>query len=190
MPYLKRLHSLADMRDLIFYNRARYKHMDAFTHNVLRGPSELTPAERELIASYVSINNSCIYCTGVHVEVAMAFGIETTKIEALKNHDYEAYEPKFIPILQLVKKLTQTPSKVVQSDIDSIISVGWKEQTVEDVIAITALFNYFNRMMDGLGIRGSQFLFEEAGVILSKRGYKFPSIVVWFLKKTGWKREK
>ncbi len=190
MPYLKRMPAIADMRDLIFYNRGRYKHMDAFTQNVLRGPSELSPKERELIASYVSINNSCIYCTGVHVEVAIAFGVETTKIEALKNHDFVAFEPKFIPILHLVKKLTQTPSKVVQSDIDSITSVGWNEQTVEDVIAITALFNYFNRMMDGLGIRGSQFLYEEAGVILSKRGYKFPSIVVWFLKKTGWKREK
>ncbi len=42
---------------------------------LLRDPSPLTVAERELIAAYVSGLNSCIYCHGAHVVAARAFGI-------------------------------------------------------------------------------------------------------------------
>jgi putative tryptophan/tyrosine transport system substrate-binding protein len=41
----------------------------------MRGPSPLTPGERELIAAYVSGIDDCQYCYGVHAEPAKAFGI-------------------------------------------------------------------------------------------------------------------
>ncbi|HET9139100.1 carboxymuconolactone decarboxylase family protein, partial [Actinophytocola sp.] len=42
---------------------------------VMRGPSPFTPAERELIAAYVSGVNACDYCHGVHTATAEAFGV-------------------------------------------------------------------------------------------------------------------
>jgi AhpD family alkylhydroperoxidase len=41
---------------------------------LLRGPSPLTEAERELIAAYVSGLNACRYCHGAHQATAQAFG--------------------------------------------------------------------------------------------------------------------
>jgi AhpD family alkylhydroperoxidase len=50
---------------------------------LLRGPSPLTVAERELIAAYVSGLNACRYCHGVHTATARAFGISEASLKAL-----------------------------------------------------------------------------------------------------------
>ena len=35
------------------------KHLERFTHGVMRGPSPLSPGLRELIAAYTSVRNEC-----------------------------------------------------------------------------------------------------------------------------------
>lgn len=35
------------------------KHLERFTHEVMRGPSPLSPGIRELIAAYTSVRNQC-----------------------------------------------------------------------------------------------------------------------------------
>jgi AhpD family alkylhydroperoxidase len=53
-------------------------------HEVLmRGPSPLSMAERELVAAYVSGVNSCGYCHGVHTATAAAFGVGESTLTAL-----------------------------------------------------------------------------------------------------------
>jgi AhpD family alkylhydroperoxidase len=37
---------------------------------LLRGPNTLTPAEREMIATYVSSENDCYYCQHCHGSIA------------------------------------------------------------------------------------------------------------------------
>jgi alkylhydroperoxidase family enzyme len=39
----------------------RTDHLQAFTHGVMRGPSPLSPGERELIAAFTSKKNRCPY---------------------------------------------------------------------------------------------------------------------------------
>jgi AhpD family alkylhydroperoxidase len=50
---------------------------------LLRGPSPLSVAERELIAAYVSGLNACGHCHGVQAATAHAFGIPETTLAAL-----------------------------------------------------------------------------------------------------------
>jgi AhpD family alkylhydroperoxidase len=50
---------------------------------LLRGPSPLTVAHRELIAAYVSALNACHYCAGIHTATAEAFGVPGDVITAL-----------------------------------------------------------------------------------------------------------
>src|SRR6266851_2941863 len=56
---------------------------------VLRGPSPLTVAERELIAAYVSGLNACRYCHGVHTATAEAFGFPEGTLGALLAAGWE-----------------------------------------------------------------------------------------------------
>lgn len=183
MGFLSFLGEKAHMPNVILRKRNRYKHMDAYTQNILRGPSELTVKERETIAALVSATNSCQYCTGVHRETALLFGMEEGLLQALAdNVDTAPVPEKLKPVFRYVKKLTLTPSRAVQADVDAILQAGWSEQTVEDTVGITALFNYYNRLMDGLGIKGSPDIHQTDAGFLRKYGYVFPGIVAWYLK--------
>lgn len=189
MAHFSYLDDYSDMRDVIFRKRNRYKHMDAYTQQVLRGTSELSVQQRELIAAYVSALNSCSFCSGIHSQVARNFGMPEDLIsQLLENESYAAIEEKMRPVLSLVKKLTLNPSKVQKPDIESILNKGWSESAAEDIICITALFNYYNRLMDGHGIKGYPGIFKEGAGMLSKHGYKFPGIIVLIMKWFGIKR--
>jgi len=46
---------------LFAYKPDRTDHLAAFTHGVMRGPSPLSPGQRELIAALTSKLNQCLF---------------------------------------------------------------------------------------------------------------------------------
>ena len=153
--------------------------MDRFSENILRGPSPLSIAQRELIAAYVSGLNECNYCYGTHSMVAIEFGISQSLIEDLIDDlDNSDISKDFLPILRFVKKLTVSPSKLVRQDAQDVYDKGWSERALHDVICLCSLFNYFNRFLDGHGIKGHDNLYKIGARHLAKKGYKVP----WFIK--------
>jgi alkylhydroperoxidase family enzyme len=56
----------AAVRNAMGLNPAASRLLIAYHTQILRGPSPLSAAERELIAAYVSGLNACTYCHGVH----------------------------------------------------------------------------------------------------------------------------
>lgn len=121
---------------------------------LLRDPSPLTVAERELIAAYVSALNSCNFCLGAHVIAAQAYGIEPELIEGLlAGPDSAPVEDRLKPILAYVRKLTLTPSRITQADAAGIYAAGWDEQALFDAVSVCALFNMMNRIVEGSGIK-------------------------------------
>ncbi|MDZ4307030.1 carboxymuconolactone decarboxylase family protein [Allopontixanthobacter sp.] len=129
---------------------------------VLRDPSPLTVAERELIAAYVSGLNACTYCHGSHVLAATAFGIDENWFEGLIN-DLEscAVDAKLKPLLAYVRKLTLTPSMIVEADAAAVYAAGWEEQALFDAISVCGLFNLMNRIVDGTGTRIDPLVMPE-----------------------------
>ncbi|MFE9611443.1 carboxymuconolactone decarboxylase family protein [Streptomyces sp. NPDC006012] len=121
---------------------------------VLRGPSELTVAERELIAAFVSALNSCRYCRGVHEAVAERFGIEHGVLAALLADLATApVRDAMKPLFAYVRKLTVTPGRMTAADAEAVLAAGWQERTLYDAVSVCALFNLMNRIVEGLGVR-------------------------------------
>lgn len=86
-----------------------------FHETLLRGPSPLSVGERELIAAYVSSLNKCHYCFHAHAACAEAYGYERETLEAMIDYPATAgLEPKILPILAYVGKLTKEPSSVTR----------------------------------------------------------------------------
>jgi len=55
-------------------------------------------------------------------------------------------------MLDYAVKLTRTPSTMRPDDVQALRSAGLGDVAIHDVAQITALFNYYNRVADGLGI--------------------------------------
>lgn len=55
-------------------------------------------------------------------------------------------------MLDFVARLTRRPGAVVPGDLDQMRRHGFDDAAIHDVVQVTALFSYFNRLADGLGI--------------------------------------
>jgi uncharacterized peroxidase-related enzyme len=143
------------------------------TEIVMRtGECAFTPEERELIAAYTSGINSCTFCYNTHKATAEAFGVDAGLLESLlADIDSAPVDDKLKPVLHYAKKLTETPSKMVQADADAIFAAGWDEDCFHYTVMITALFNLYNRLMDGYGVRNTAEFREERGGWLAESGY-------------------
>jgi uncharacterized peroxidase-related enzyme len=143
-----------------------------FHELVLRGPSPFTAGERELIAAYVSGINACDYCHGVHSVTAEAFGVPAGVLSAaLTDLDTAPVDEKLKPILRYVGKLTRTPSRMTEADAAAVYAAGWDERALHDAVLVCALFNFMNRMVDGLGVRADAGYLTTSGTRLHDVGY-------------------
>jgi len=113
-------------------------------HDVLlRGPSPLTVAQRELLAAYVSGLNACGYCHGAHNAIAELHGVPPSTLETLIQDPVTAgVEPAPLPLLAYVRKLTESPGRMVDGDASEAFAVGWDEIALFHAISICALFNF------------------------------------------------
>src|SRR5690606_10505597 len=120
---------------------------------VLRGESEWTVAERELMAAFVSGLNACAFCHDAHRIVAELHGIDPAVLDHLINEGaHAAAGPKLAPVLAYLRKLTQAPSRITDADARAVFDAGVSEQALYDAITICALFNFMNRIVEGCGV--------------------------------------
>lgn len=153
MPFLPSLPETSHLSDLFRqFPRGVAPLMD-YTDAVLRDDAELSKAERELIATYVSSLNACEFCFGAHKIYAEAFGIDEIMIKALIN-DIDSVEglEKLKPILRYVKKLNFLPSKATKADAQAVFDAGWTEEALYEATQVCALFNMMNRLIEGSGV--------------------------------------
>lgn len=144
----------------------------AYHEVLLRGPSALSVAERELIAAFVSALNACGYCHGVHAATAEAFGVDPVLMDALVSDvDRAPIEERLRPVFRFVRKLTLTPSRVTAADRAAITAAGWPEPALHDIAAICGLFNLMNRIVDGLGISADADYTARSATRLRAGGY-------------------
>lgn len=121
---------------------------------ILREDSELTIAERELIAAYVSSINGCHYCFSAHRDHARAWGIDA---DAFGNVEIDLSHPsipaRMLPVLAFARKLTLEPSAVSMADAQAVYDAGFSEEGLFDILSVTSLYNFMNRMLEGAGIK-------------------------------------
>lgn len=178
MAFFKNLDSFSDITDITWSDRKRLGPLDKASQEIMRGKSRFSNAQKEVFAAYVSGLNACSFCYGSHAAVAKNFGVNTNIIEALiEEIDTAPVNENEKPIYKYLKKLTQTPSKLIQKDADAVFAAGWSEKDLQDVILIGCLFNFYNRLLDGHGVKGSPAIYQFGAEHLHKKGYSVP----WFI---------
>src|SRR5262249_28479164 len=125
MPFFPAMPADASTKHIFTAHPEIYSHWPPVPEAILRGPSPLTPAQRELIGAYVSSLNSCQYCYGGHRAAAELFGIAPQTIDGLIQDLATApIDSKLRPLLAFVKKLTLMPTRMTQADADAAFAAG------------------------------------------------------------------
>ncbi|MFP4478644.1 MAG: peroxidase-related enzyme [Candidatus Izemoplasmatales bacterium] len=117
------------------------------------GQSELSRQQREMIGVVVSRANSCPYCVSHHGEAMALISNDSALMQKLAD-DYQKADlkPQDLTICKYSEKLTKTPYKMIEKDIEDLRQVGLSDEAIFDVNQIVAYFNYVNRIVHGLGV--------------------------------------
>jgi uncharacterized peroxidase-related enzyme len=153
--------------------------LNAFTEHLLRGPSSLTAAERELIAAFVSRQNECTFCMRAHSAVArnlISAGLAAQIDAVVKRGDFTSLDLKMQALLHLAASVQKGGRYVTQDHIDRARKAGADDRAIHDTVLISAAFCMFNRYVDGLGswTPDEQGIYEQIGSRLAVNGYVNP----------------
>ena len=55
-------------------------------------------------------------------------------------------------MLDFAVKLTREPWTMTEADVEGLRGHGFDDVAIHDVVQVTALFNYYTRLADGLGV--------------------------------------
>lgn len=61
-------------------------------------------------------------------------------------------------MLTYAVKLTLRPAEVTSADVQALRQVGFSDRDVLDIVEVTAYYAYANRIADGLGITGEDWI--------------------------------
>ena len=167
-------HPVPDAAKLVFYRPDFYgSRAKEFTHEVMRGPSAWSVADRELMAAYVSRANECAFCIGAHSATARRAYQDGPKVAAvLADLESAPISGGLRATLRMLGKLTRE-GKVGAEDMREVLSAGVSREQVEDALAVCAAFNTTNRLADAFGFEVlSPEGFEAGAKFLLKRGYR------------------
>lgn len=151
MPYLPLEEHLPGITGLLEYRKDSAAPIRALTQLLLRGPSTLTEGERELIATIVSHNNQCRFCTAAHTAAADRLLGEYSTTESIKKDIETApVSEKMKALLIIAKQVQQSGKSVTNESVDRAKKAGATDIEIHDTVLIAALFCLYNRYVDGL----------------------------------------
>src|SRR5689334_20158310 len=95
------------IRSLVMFRPETGKPLYELAQILLRGPSTLSEAERELIATYVSYRNDCMFCMQSHAAAARClYGTEKDTVdEVLKDMQHAGISAKMKALLNIAGKV-------------------------------------------------------------------------------------
>src|SRR5690242_18524846 len=113
MPYIPLEEHLPGITGLLEYRKDSAEPIRELTQTLLRGPSTLTEGERELIATIVSFNNNCKFCTTAHTKAADMLLGECDTTAAIKNDiETSGVSEKMKALLIIAKQVQQSGKQV------------------------------------------------------------------------------
>jgi uncharacterized peroxidase-related enzyme len=151
MPYISVEEHLPGITGLLEYRKDSAEPIRNLTQLLLRGPSTLTEGERELIATIVSHNNECRFCTTAHAAATEILLGECETAEKVKQDIETApVSEKMKALLTIAKQVQQSGRNVTTQSIDRAKKAGATDIEIHDTVLIAALFCLYNRYVDGL----------------------------------------
>jgi uncharacterized peroxidase-related enzyme len=175
MPYIPLEEHLPGITGLLEYRKDTAQPIRELTQTLLRGPSALTEAERELIATVVSSGNECVFCTTAHTAAAdLLIGNNETSEKVKQDITTAPVSNKMKRLLTIASMVRESGKSVTGEAIQQAKDEGATDIEIHDTVLIAALFCLYNRYVDGLATALPQdsAYFDVLAHRLVDNGYK------------------
>lgn len=146
--------------------------LGAWTQAAMRGPSEWSVAERELMAAMVATWNTCPFCIGAHRAIAVR-GMDKAVADACLADYHTAPIPEPLrATLAFLEVLTLRPDELRAGHAQAAIDAGVTRRQLTDAAAVAAVFNTITRYANALDFTiPTDAEFDKAAAMMLKRGY-------------------
>jgi len=122
--------------------RAFFQYYDALVED-----TELEREEVEMIVVAVSGANDCYYCNVAHGALVRIYADAPLLADQLVANPRTAdVSETHRRMLAFALDLTERPERIDEDDFDALREVGYSEEAIWDIGAVTAFFNLSNRM--------------------------------------------
>jgi uncharacterized peroxidase-related enzyme len=122
-------------------------------NEVTIGESELTVAEREMIAVVVSAENHCLYCLTAHgAGLRTALGDQVLGDRITLDYRRAGLDERTTAMLDYAVKITLHPVECSEADIERLRSLGFSNEAIFDIIETAAMYNFTNRIASATGM--------------------------------------
>jgi uncharacterized peroxidase-related enzyme len=175
MAHIKLPEGLPGIVGPMAFNPATAKPLNQLAEVLLRGTNTLSPAEREMIATYVSSENDCYFCQTVHGAVAAHHlgGNEQLVKDMKLNFEATPISAKLKALLAIAGKVQKGGKQVTEQDVARARQQGATDKEIHDTVLIAAAFCMYNRYVDGLATWAPDDpnVYRESGKRLAEEGY-------------------
>ncbi|MDW5266762.1 MULTISPECIES: carboxymuconolactone decarboxylase family protein [Acidobacteriaceae] len=180
MPHISLPEGIPGISSGFAFRPETAKPMRELAHVLLHEPSTLSPAERELIATYVSSQNDCYFCQTSHGAAAAAHLRENASAVDQVKHDFmhAAVSDKLKALLVIAGQVQQSGKNVSPDSVQKARELGATDLEIHDTVLIAAAFCMYNRYVDGLATWQPRdpAMYAAMGEHLAAHGYIAPSI--------------
>lgn len=127
---------------------------DALSRAATQNPdSALSRRERELIALVVSTENHCEPCVFGHAAALREITGDPVLVERITvNFRHAGLPPRERALADYALKLTRRPAEIEPEDLEALRKAGLTDLAILDAAAVTAYFNFSNRINSGIGV--------------------------------------
>lgn len=142
------------------------------TQEAMRGPSQWSVADRELMAAVISSANQTEFCIMAHSATsAIAYGDEAKVSATIADLDTAPVGEPLRATLRILTKLARE-NRLEAEDIRMALKAGASYEQVKDALAVSFVFNLTDRLADAFGFAVDDPEAIRAGArFLLSRGY-------------------
>ncbi|MFT4725823.1 MAG: putative peroxidase-related enzyme [Granulosicoccus sp.] len=112
----------------------------------------------ELIGTYVAILTGCDYASAHHgYNYSYLIDDQDTSekvLTALKRDDIALCGDEHeVAVLRYVRQLCMEPASIEKQHVDTLTQAGWSDGEILEIVQLVAMFSYFVRVINGVGIQ-------------------------------------
>ncbi|WP_428666292.1 carboxymuconolactone decarboxylase family protein [Runella sp.] len=182
MPHITLPEGFPGIRSLAAYRPDTGAALYALAEALLRGDSSFTQADAELIATFTSSLNECVFCTSSHAAAARyLFNTNKDVVDAvIADYQTAPISEKMKALLTIAKCVQQDARTVSEEIVANARLAGATDREIHDTVLIAATFCMFNRYVDGLATitPTDPAVYEPMGERMGTLGYVPPKPTV------------